>query len=61
MLVCRSLNVAVFDEEAEYIVENKKLLHQIHNLESRLVAINEKLACFDDLMSEAIEARAQLA
>ncbi len=57
MLVCRTLNIAIFDEEAEYIVKNKQLQHNVVNLESRLAAINEKLACFEDLQSQTQEAQ----
>lgn len=34
MLVCRSLNIAIFDEEAEYIIKNKQLQNKVDNLES---------------------------
>lgn len=59
MLVCRCLTTQVVDEEAEYKEINNKLGAECNMAQHKLFALNEKLACFDDLQAEVRQMRAE--
>jgi hypothetical protein len=55
--VCRCLTTQVIDEEAEYKMINYKLSEQCDRHRNALQAINEKIACFDDMKKELTQTK----
>jgi hypothetical protein len=56
-LVCRCLTTQVVDEEEEYKMKNYKLSEQCELHRNALMAINEKIACFDDMKNELTQTK----
>lgn len=60
-LVCRCLTTQVVDEEADYKTRNNQLSEECERHRNCLQAINEKIACFNDMKTELTQLKQRYA